>query len=118
MAEWMFDGRGQASVIYDGNKIRSASGQVIGWINGSNVSSLPGRQVGWFDGGVIYDNRNCTLMFTRGRTGSLPSSPGIGGTPGKPGFSGPPGRPGFSGTPGKPGRGGWSSHDPSEYFGV
>lgn len=118
MAEWMFDGNGTASLILDENKVRSSQGQVVGWINAGNVYSLNGNHLGWFDGGVIYDNNNCALLFTRNRTGSLPSVPGLGGTPGMPGFSGTPGRPGLSGTPGKPGRGGWSLHNASEYFGV
>jgi hypothetical protein len=118
MADWMFDGRGVASLILDGNKVRSNRGHVVGWVNGSNVYSLSGSHIGWFDGGVIYDSNNCALAFTRNRTGSLPSVPGVGGTPGMPGFSGTPGRPGFSGTPGKPGRGGWSRHNAAEYFGI
>ena len=116
MAEWMFDGRGTASLILDENKIRNSRGQVVGWINGSNVYSLIGNHIGWFEAGVIYDSNNSALAFTRNRTGSLPSVPGIGGTPGMPGFSGTPGRPGFSGTPGKPGRGGWSRNNASTYF--
>lgn len=118
MAEWMFDRNGTAALILDGSKIRSSQGNVVGWISGSNVYSLNGKHVGWYDGGVIYDSYNSALTFTRSRSGSLPSLPGIGGTPGMPGFSGTPGRPGFSGTPGKPGRGGWSRYDPEKYFDV
>ncbi len=118
MAEWMFDGHGSACLILDDTKVRSAYGHVVGWINGSNVYSLNGNHIGWFDGGVIYDDSNSALAFTRSRTGSLPSVPGIGGTPGMPGFSGTPGRPGFSGTPGRPGRGGWSRHNAAAYFGA
>ena len=114
----MFDRNGKATLILDDNKFRSNRGNVIGWINGSNVYSLNGNHVGWFDGGVIYDSNNCALAFTRNRTGSLPSVPGIGGTPGMPGFFGTPGRPGFSGTPGKPGQGGWSRHYADGYFGI
>ena len=118
MAEWMFDARGSTCLILDDNKVRSNRGQVVGWISGNNVYSLGGSHIGWFDGGVIHDSSNCALLFTRSRTVSLPSVPGIGGTPGMPGFSGAPGRPGFSGTPGKPGRGGWSTKNAAEYFNV
>ena len=55
--------------------------------DGGSVYSLNGTHIGWFDGGVIYDAQNCALAFTRNRTGSLPSVPGIGSTPGMPGFS-------------------------------
>lgn len=61
MADWMFDGRGVASLILDGNKVRSNRGHVVGWVNGSNVYSLSGSHIGWFDGGVIYDSNNCAL---------------------------------------------------------
>ena len=118
MADFLFDKNGSATLILDGDRVRSNRGRVMGWINGSNVYSLNGSHIGWFDGGVIYDSNNSALLFTRSRTGSLPSTPGIGGTPGMPGFSGVPGRPGFSSTPGRPGRGGWSKHDASQYFGA
>jgi hypothetical protein len=118
MTDWLFDKSGAATLILDGDRVRSSRGQVVGWINGSNVYSLGGSHIGWFEGGVIYDSNNSALVFTRSHTGSLPSTPGIGGAPGMPGFSGVPGRPGFSGTPGKPGRGGWSNYNPSQYFGV
>lgn len=116
MAEWMFDRHGKACLLLDSDRVRSGSGQVVGWINGRNVYSSNGRHVGWFDGGVIYDNANRALAFTAGRTGSLPSVPGLCGTPGMPGFSGTPGRPGLSGSPGMPGRGGWSEHNAAGYF--
>ena len=116
MADWLFNRNGSASLILDGARVRSAHGVVVGWINGSNVYSLSGKHIGWFEGSIIYDSNNCALAFSRNRTGSLPSVPGIGGTPGTPGFSGVPGRPGFAGTPGRPGRGGWSKHNAAEYF--
>ena len=116
MAEWMFDKNGNARLLLDGGRVRDDGGAVVGWINGGNVYSLGGEHIGWFEGGVIYDGDNCALAFTRKRSGFLPSVPGLGGTPGMPGFCGVPGRPGFSGTPGKPGRGGWSTHDASQYF--
>ena len=116
MADWMFNRRGQACLILDGDRVRSRRGGVVGWISGSNVYSLCGAHIGWFDGGVIYDSSNSALVFTGNHIGYLPSSPGIGGTPGMPGFSGVPGKPGFYGTPGMPGRGGWSCEDPEHYF--
>lgn len=103
-------------MIFDGDKIRSPRGDVVGWISGSNVYTLPGSHCGWFEGGVIYDSNNSALLFLSSATGSLPGVPGLQGTPGTPGFSGTPGRPGFSGAPGKPGRGGWSTRDPDLYF--
>lgn len=118
MANWLFDKGGSASLILDGDLVRSSRGVVVGWVVGSNVYSLNGKHLGWFEGGVIYDSHNCALAFSRNRTGTLPSVPGLGGTPGMPGFSGVPGRPGFSGTPGMPGRGGWSKHNAAEYFGA
>ena len=116
MAEWLFDRNGSTCLILDGNRVRSDRGDVVGWINGSNVYSLHGQHIGWFEGGVIYDSSNCALAFSRNRTDSLPSVPGLGGTPGMPGFAGTPGRPGFTGTPGTPGRGGWSKQNAKEYF--
>jgi hypothetical protein len=116
MAEWMFDRRGHTCLILDEDCVRNSHGGVIGWIHGSGVYSLNGRHIGWYDGGVIYDSNNRVLAFTANPTGSLPNMPGLSGTPGLPGFSGIPGRPGLSGTPGRPGRGGWSSHDPRDYF--
>lgn len=95
MADWMFNRRGQACLILDGDHVRSRRGKVIGWISESNVYSLGGAHIGWFDGGVIYDSRNSALVFTSNHTGYLPSLAGLGGTPGMPGFSGVPGRPGF-----------------------
>jgi len=116
MAEWMFDRNGSACLILDGDRIRARAGAVVGWVRGTNTYSLGGSHMGWHEGGVIYDNRNCALAFTRSHTGSLPGTPGLSGTPGMPGFSGVPGMPGVSGTPGRPGRGGWSSEDPEQYF--
>jgi hypothetical protein len=36
MAEWMFDRNGQACLILDGDRVRNASGVVVGWISRSN----------------------------------------------------------------------------------
>lgn len=116
MPEWMFDRGGSAFLNLDGKRIRNDVGDVVGWIRGTNVYSLNGQHVGWFEGGAIYDEDNNALAFTRTRTNSLPSTPGLSGVPGMPGFSGVPGRPGFAGTPGRPGRGGWSNRDPRTYF--
>jgi len=116
MAKWLFDRKGSACLILDGDRIRSQRGVVVGWISGSNIYSLQVRHRGWFEGGIVYDSSNCAIAFSRDRTGSLPSVPGLSGTPGMPGFSGVPGKPGLSGAPGKPGRGGWSKHNAKEYF--
>lgn len=116
MAEWLFDRSGSASLILDDSRVRSAGGSVVGWIRGADVYSINGQHVGWLEDGVLYDSDNRALAFSRNRTSSLPSVPGIGGTPGMPGFSGVPGHPGFSGTPGRPGRSGWSAYDAAQYF--
>jgi len=116
MAEWLFDKSGNARAILDHNKIRDSRGEVVAWMTGENLYSLGGSHMGWVEGGVIYDCDNCAIGFTRNRTGSLPSVPGLSGVPGMPGFSGVPGRPGFSGIPGKPGRGGWSNRDLEHYL--
>jgi hypothetical protein len=116
MASWLFDRSGHPEILFDGDKLRSSRGVVIGWISGENVYSLNGHHAGWFEGGVVYDRQNRALAFLADAGGHLPSRPGLAGTPGVPGFSGVPGRPGFSGTPGRPGMGGWSNEDLSTYF--
>lgn len=116
MAQWLFNRRGRATIIYDSNCFRNNGGHVVAWIYGDNVYSLKGRHVGWFEGGIFYDSHNNALGFLPNFTGYLPSIPAIGGSPGMPGFSGRPGRPGFSGIPGRPGYGGWSSYDLDSYF--
>lgn len=115
-AEWVFNRNGKAVVILDIDCFRNRRGQVIAWTSSSSVYNISGRHIGWFDDGVLYDSRNGVLGFTRSRSGSLPSVPGLGGTPGMPGFTGRPGRPGFSGAPGRPGKGMWSNEDLESYF--
>lgn len=116
MAEWLYDKNGSPTLILDGERLRNSHGEVVGWIRGTSVFSTNGTHVGWCDGGVIYDEDNCALAFSRNLTATLPSTPGLGGSPGMPGFAGVPSRPGFSGTPGKRGRGGWSLRDAGRYF--
>lgn len=116
MAEWLFDGSGQALIIVDNDAFVDKTGGTIGWIHGINVSTLYGQHVGWYEGGVLYDSRNQAVAFAQSRTGYLPSMPGIGGAPGMPGFSGRPARPGLAGAPGRPGHGGWSNLAPAGRF--
>jgi hypothetical protein len=119
MTEWLYDKRGQAQIfLYGQDRFISKNGRNLGWTIGNNVYSLNGNHIGWFEGGILYDSRNTVIAFKRDRTGSLPSSPGIGGTPGTPGIPGRPGMPGRSGTPGRPGRGGWSNGLLQEMFSV
>lgn len=108
MAKWIFNYRGMASAIVNGDSIHDRYGRHKLWIFGNSLYNHQGYHVGWAEGGVFYDGNNDVLGFTRDRTQHLPSIPGIGGTPGMPGLSGKPGMPGRSGVPGRPGYGGWS----------
>ena len=54
MAEWMFDRRGRAAFIVDGDCFRSGRGTVVAWISGDDAYALGGRRVGWFENGVLY----------------------------------------------------------------
>lgn len=116
MADWIFNKRGKATIIFDNDCFRDKRGTVIGFRKGEDVYSLRGKHIGWFEEGVLFDARNKVLGFLSNATGPLPSTPGISGSPGMPGFSGMPGWPGFSGTPGRPGYSGWSELDLEEYF--
>jgi hypothetical protein len=117
MKDWIFDRRGNATLILDSDCIRSSYGQVIAWVSRNNVYTLQGSHYGWFEDGVLADSFNQVLGFIRNSTGHLPSRPGFSGTPiGTHGFACRPGRPAFSGTPTRPGRDGWSSQDLASYF--
>jgi hypothetical protein len=116
MIEWMFGRNGQATILFEGKRLRNRRGQVCAWIHDGSVYSLHGRHMGWFEKGVLYDSGNHALGFLVNATGYLPSRPGLGGLPGIPGLAGIPGTPGFSGVPGRPGFGGWSDEDLSTYF--
>lgn len=116
MAEWIFNKRGIATMIFDVDCIRNNQGLVIAWIKDNNFYSASGYHKGWFEKGVFYDSQNKVIGFLSTATSDLPYLPGISGRPGMPGFAGRPGKPGFNGTPGRPGFGGYSTYDFEHYF--
>jgi hypothetical protein len=117
MAEWLFNGKGFPSLIWDGNMVRNSRGYVIGWVHGPNLFSSRGTHIGWLEGGVFYDIDNCPLLFCRNHTGYLPTKPGLTGASSMPGFASPTGKPGFQGTRVRPGLAQrWSTYDPIHYF--
>lgn len=75
MADWMFDRSGQARIIFDNDKIRSAQGRHrLDWRQQCFLASR--KHLGWFEGGVMTDSRDCPIAFLRQRTAGLPSVPG------------------------------------------
>ena len=79
MAEWIFNGNGNATIIFDDDCLRNSSGIVIAWVYNFSVYNLNGYHIGWFEKGILYDYNNDVLGFIRNRTGYLPSIPEIGG---------------------------------------
>jgi len=116
LAEWLFDEAGSACLILDETRIRNGRGAIVGWVRGNSAYLLHGQHVGWYEGGVISDNTNCALAFTRNRTAYLPGGPPLRTPPAIPVLPAAPENPSFATTPGKPGRGGWSRHDAGHYF--
>ena len=116
MAEWLFGRSGRAQLILDEDCFRNRFGAVVGWLVDDGVYSKTGMHIGWFERGVIYDQANNTLGFTRDANGYTPARPGLAGVPGMPGFAGRPGRSGLAGRRARPGYGGWSQIPLDNYF--
>jgi hypothetical protein len=43
MAEWLFNRQGQASIIFENDRIRNRQGGVITWVYGNSVYLVPAR---------------------------------------------------------------------------